>query len=399
MSLATTRVASAEFGWTCSQPLDLLDGYDLLSKSGIQMLWDVLRQHRPVLILIAFDCRIWSLLTNCNPGTDWELLRSTLGKKTLDLIAQLCIWQDQHGAYYVLENPAGSLAWVYEGILARLLVEANGKYATGDQCCFGKKDADTGKPVRKATGWLCNSEHILNRIAKRCRCPFGSHQNVVGSNSLGLRSKQAAMYPRALCRAICQGLLDTMVFDYSWKVPNFEAAFPTFEEQSEEVSSGYEPSIAEEDETTDQWFIDDDGALVRSHVVPRNKLFVPRQADPNLPVEYSSIMPIRHTILQHQDGTVQNHTDDWTIRQEEVTNLYWTGQTRFTLDHTPVMDEQQLVGADGPEGDAAEPREQAKPKAAGKKPDKTLRRRRVRTRQLQRGFWREEREEEPFSLL
>ena len=86
-----------------------------------------------------------------------------------------------------------------------------------------------------------------------------------------------------------------MVFDYSWKVPNFEAAFPTFEEQSEEVSSGYEPSIAEEDETTDQWFIDDDGALVRSHVVPRNKLFVPRQADPNLPVEYSSIMPIRHT--------------------------------------------------------------------------------------------------------
>ena len=398
-SFATTRVASAEFGWTCSQPLDLLDGYDLLSKSGIQMLWDVLRQHRPVLILIAFDCRIWSLLTNCNPGTDWELLRSTLGKKTLDLIAQLCIWQDQHGAYYLLENPAGSLAWVYEGILARLLVEAHGKYATGDQCCFGKKDADTGKPVRKATGWLCNSEHILNRIAKRCRCPFGSHQSVVGSNSLGLRSKQAAMYPRALCRAICQGLLDTMVFDYSWKVPNFEAAFPTFEEQSEEVSSGYVPSIAEEDETTDQWFIDDDGALVRSHVVPRNRLFVPRQADPNLPVEYSSIMPIRHTILQHQDGTVQNHTDDWTIRQEEVTNLYWTGQTRFTLDHTPVMDEQQPVEADGPEGDAAEPGKQAKPKAAGKKPDKTLRRRRVRTRQLQRGFWREEREEEPFSLL
>ena len=35
-------------------------------------------------------------------------------------------------------------------------------------------------------------------------------------------------------------------------------------------------------------------------------------------------------------------------------NLYWTGQTRFTLDHTPVMDEQQLVEADGPEGDAAE---------------------------------------------
>eukprot|EP00435_Cladocopium_sp_Y103_P027053 s1186_g6.t1 len=145
-SFATTRMASSEFGWTCSQPLDLLDGYDLLSKADIKMLWDVLQQHRPVLILIAFDCRIWSLLTNCNPETDWEWLRSTLGKKTLELLVQLCIWQDQHGAYYLLENPAGSSAWVCEGILARLLEEANGKYATGDQCCFGKRDADTGKP-------------------------------------------------------------------------------------------------------------------------------------------------------------------------------------------------------------------------------------------------------------
>ena len=69
-SFITTRVASAEFGWTCSQPLDLLDGYDLLSPSGKRLMWQVVTEHKPYLVLIAFDCRIWSLLTNCNPDTD-----------------------------------------------------------------------------------------------------------------------------------------------------------------------------------------------------------------------------------------------------------------------------------------------------------------------------------------
>ena len=399
-SFGTTRVASGEFGWTCSQPLDLLDGYDLLSKAGQRLMWNVIQQHKPFLVLIAFDCRIWSLLTNCNPGTDWETLRDGLGRRTLLLIIKICKWQDQHGRYYLLENPAGSYAWVFDDLLAKLLEVAHGKYVIGDQCCYGKVDAETKKPVRKATGWLGNSEHVLNRVGRRCKCPWGTHQSVVGSNSSGLRSKQAAAYPRDLCRAICRGILDTMIFDYGWKFQHYDHAFPVFDDELDEVSDGYTPSVLEDDDDGDQWFVDDDGTLVRSHMIPRQRLFVPLQTDGTLPVRFEAIQKIRTTIMQAQDGTQRNHVDDWTQRRDEDTGLFWTGQTRFVLDHAagPSVDVPEEMDVD--DGVEEQPlslvKQVKKPKAA---PDRTLRRRRDRTRQLQRGFWREEREEEPMMLL
>ena len=65
-----TRMASAQFGWTNSQPLALLDGYDLLSRPGQRLLQRTLEEHDPYLTLVAFDCRMWSLLTNteCRQG-------------------------------------------------------------------------------------------------------------------------------------------------------------------------------------------------------------------------------------------------------------------------------------------------------------------------------------------
>eukprot|EP00435_Cladocopium_sp_Y103_P040884 s349_g11.t1 len=356
-SFNTTRVATSEFGWTCSQPMDLLDGYDLLSRPGRRLLWNTIKEHKPVLILIV------SLLTNCNPGTDWESLRDVLGRQTLLLVIQICKWQDQHGRFYLLENPAGSYAWIFEGLLAKLLEIANGKYVIRDQCCFGKKDAETKQPIRKATGWLGNSEHILNR-------------------------------------AICRGLLDAMVFDYSWKCPNFESAFPVYEEDMDTASEGYEMSIAdEEDAVSDQWFIDDDGTLVRSHVIPRHRLFVPMQSDETLPVDFNSIQNLRHSIMQYQDGTTQQHTDDWKVRREEDTGPPWTGQTRFTLLHGAVPEATLEEEPTAEELDKLPTTPAAKTSKRKAAKDRTLHRRRDRTRQLQRGFWREDQGEEGMVLL
>lgn len=62
-----TRFASQFMGWTCSQPFDLLYGYDLISSRGQRLLWNTLEQHDPYLTILAFDCRIWSLLQNMSP--------------------------------------------------------------------------------------------------------------------------------------------------------------------------------------------------------------------------------------------------------------------------------------------------------------------------------------------
>ena len=194
-NFGVTRLAAAEFGWTNSQPLDLLDGYDLLSSRGEGLLWTVLHERKPYLVLIAFDCRIWSLLTNLSPSRNWEQLRSTLDRRTLMLIARICFFQHFQGRY--LENPLGSMAWVWQGILKRLTSIT--KFCAGDQCRYGLKDRENRCPIQKPTGWYF--------LGKRCQCKWGSHQQLIGHNRFGLRSKLAASYPKELRRAICRGIL------------------------------------------------------------------------------------------------------------------------------------------------------------------------------------------------
>ena len=153
----------------------LLNGYNLLSKAGRQPLKQVLAGHRPYLAVVAFDCRIWLPLTNLSPEQAWDELRRGVGRRALHLVRWICREQDRAGRYYLVENPCGSAAWVFEGILGKLLEQAHGKFLYGDQCRFGKRDSESKRPVRKRTGWLSNSESILNQLGKQCVCPPGAH--------------------------------------------------------------------------------------------------------------------------------------------------------------------------------------------------------------------------------
>ena len=75
-----TRLASLSRGWVNSQPMDVKDGVDLLSAEGTELLWRTLDEHDPLLTLIAFDCRLWSTLTNLSQHIDWHRLRQTVGR-------------------------------------------------------------------------------------------------------------------------------------------------------------------------------------------------------------------------------------------------------------------------------------------------------------------------------
>ena len=168
-TFGVTRAGSSMFGWTNSQPLDVLDGHDLLTASGRHLLWRVLEEHEPYLVLIAFDCRLWTILRNLSPGKDWDCLRKTIGRKTLKLVAAICRYQHGRGRYYLLENPQTSMAWVFEGILDRLK-QFGGKKVVGDQCAYGHRDRESGRPIKKPTGWMSNCEVRLNELGKRCQC-------------------------------------------------------------------------------------------------------------------------------------------------------------------------------------------------------------------------------------
>ena len=66
-SFVVARLATASYGCTCTQPLDKIDGYDLLKQSGRQLQWSVLEDQNPLVTVVALDCGMWTTTTNMNP--------------------------------------------------------------------------------------------------------------------------------------------------------------------------------------------------------------------------------------------------------------------------------------------------------------------------------------------
>ena len=400
-SFVTTRFAAGHFGWTNSQPLDLVDGYDLLASYGRGLVHRVLDEHNPFLVLIAFDCKFWSLLTNLSPSVDWEHWRETLGAKTLQLVVSICLKQHAKQRYYLVENPAGSLAWIFEHILARLLEEAAGKYVIGDQCAYGHRDLVSQKPVKKPTGWLSNSEAILNKVGKRCRCAWGAHEQLLGSNRGGLRSAQAARYPQALCAAICSGVKHQMEIDYalSMSFRDGQHALAAEDQQDEAMNSDEDPFVT--GVYKDLWQLDGD-RLIRHHNLPRRKFFSPSpQMKFPAGVKFENILDGRVTELNFVES-FQKQRDDSTWWQQPVkeTQEFWKGKSIFRL---------QILGDDEQEDipmpDVSAPVVAPVPMTPGGRPaprtpgGTDLRRKREPTRQLQRGFWQDVPEEQTKVLL
>ena len=74
-----------------------------------------------------------------------------------------------------------------------------------DQCMFGLTTTNwEGKrmPAKKKTRFMSNSEEIMAQL--NVKCP-GEHQHQMLIDG---RAKKAAIYPPALCRAICKGLVE-----------------------------------------------------------------------------------------------------------------------------------------------------------------------------------------------
>ena len=77
----------------------------------------------------------------------------------------------------------------------------------GDQCQYGFTFTQNRKTLlaRKSIGSMTNSACIANRMSRQCPNKSGRliHQHI---KLEGGRAKQAQVYPKELCRAICEGL-------------------------------------------------------------------------------------------------------------------------------------------------------------------------------------------------
>ena len=78
----------------------------------------------------------------------------------------------------------------------------------GDQCQYGQEDA-VGNPLRKPTGWMSSSRHVLEALRHRCQGTGGHCTRRGGGrhgSTTGKTAREAAVYPFKLCKALLVGL-------------------------------------------------------------------------------------------------------------------------------------------------------------------------------------------------
>ena len=428
-----TQHAFEERGWTCSNPLVWKDGYDVFSRSTQAIAQQVLVEHRPYLLFVSGHSALWRVLADSRGAS-----KEKAAKRVTGLLVSLCRRQQEAGRYFLLEVPPATCARAFDQVAKALLQRADGKLAFGDLCRFGQNGPDGRKPMRRRTGWLTNGEALLNALCLQCICPFGAHAVPTAKGA-------DVEYPRPLCRAVCQGIVENMGLDYAAGMAGHgglqpEArAYPVGEEEVDSADEDYEEPIE------DDWRFGAEGQLIRVHRAPRRKLFLPLSSTAP-PYPLSDLTGMRKTRMLLQDGTRREMEDDWNQAswndRANTMDQPWIGETEFavrrraapTAEAEPQQQEEPPDRRQGPEHDSAmpfdsavyqdedaveefsldryfdengelrEPLEQApaaeEPQQEEEPPDRrALRRGRPRTRQLQRGFWTEVEDEQVTQML
>ena len=116
----------------------------------------------------------------------------------------------------------------------------------GDQCQYGQANAG-GDPIRKATGWMSNSEDVLRSLGDRCPGRSPSSGGVCSNGkwhgiASGRAAREAAVYPSKLCKAILIGFRNQMIRD--GRIPRGSHGFQMMFE--EDAVAGYFDAITGE---------------------------------------------------------------------------------------------------------------------------------------------------------
>ena len=196
-SMVTFRGARYH-GMRVLQPIDLKFGYDLRDEKQKRWLLGMLDRYRPRLAVVAFPCRLWSVLQrNTNYLHDKGKLERLRNQERpfLQLVEEIFERQQGRGAHALAENPAGADSF-REPPLQRL----RDRYfeSTASMCQYGLR-GKLGGLMRKQTRFLATSPLLLEGLQRQCDRTH-EHEVVEGGNT-----EPAGCYTAELADAICAG--------------------------------------------------------------------------------------------------------------------------------------------------------------------------------------------------
>ena len=110
------------------------------------------------------------------------------------------------GRFFLHEHPWGAWSWSLPEV-RELRNEVGVKLAKGNMCAQGMKLRDElgEAPLLKATGWLSNSECVLEELSAKCSNNGGPNDHRHANLQHGVAA-QAAIWPEKLCYSILRGL-------------------------------------------------------------------------------------------------------------------------------------------------------------------------------------------------
>ncbi len=192
--------------------IDIMNGYDLRWRDSQRAVWAMLQERRPRATILSPPCTMFSCMMNANfkkmkpmvVKHRWDEALVLLNF-ALDVIQRL----RAQGDIYVLEHPTGASSWHLPQVKA-LLLERDSLLATFDQCRFGLQ-SPSGKPVRKSTRLLTNSQKVMEQFNKvRCQCKC-AHCVIEGSEAGHKLSVWCQHYPAPFCDALVRAIAEEIL--------------------------------------------------------------------------------------------------------------------------------------------------------------------------------------------
>ena len=175
----------------------------------------MVREQRPYLLIGSPECRAFSTWQALNESraADPERLRREKIKAQIhiDFVASLYREQLEGDRFFLHEHPRWATSWRITSI-SELLEVPGVELVHTDQCQFGaeaRRGGRKGSPVKKPTGFLTNSPALARTLARRCEGQRGSCTRPKGGSHViceGVVARDAAVYPRELCRAVLRGI-------------------------------------------------------------------------------------------------------------------------------------------------------------------------------------------------
>ncbi len=169
----------------------------------------LIEKEKPMLLVGSPMCTAfcsWQVLNEYKRDPEQIRREWTKAMIHLQFVCELYEMQVKSRRYFLHEHPVAASSWS-EACVSKILNLERVQRVNGDQCQYGQRTQD-GQPVKKPTGWMSNSEHILEAMGKRCSGRGGACSAVDGAHHAvceGKVARNAAIYPFALCKAILRG--------------------------------------------------------------------------------------------------------------------------------------------------------------------------------------------------